>query len=71
MKPGDIVQLVSGGPPMTIAAWDKGALLDEPGWLALWSIQGALKRGIFPEVVLRPYDPEKPLATHTGRPKGS
>ena len=27
------------------------------GWLCFWSIQGACRRELFPEVVLRPYEP--------------
>ena len=36
------------------------------GWLCWWCVQGALRRDTFPEVVLRPYDPE---ATPGGRAK--
>ncbi len=57
MKPGDLVQLRSGGPAMVISEMQRDPFAGE-GWLCFWSVQGALRRDTFPEVVLIPYEPE-------------
>jgi uncharacterized protein YodC (DUF2158 family) len=53
MKPGDVVQLKSGGPAMTVEK------LNETGeWACLWFVAGHdVKRSVFPEVSLQLYDP--------------
>ena len=59
MKIGDLVQLKSGGPAMVLASLERNLLTGgQEGWLCFWSIQGAARREIFPEVVLQPYQPE-------------
>jgi uncharacterized protein YodC (DUF2158 family) len=68
LKPGDVVQLRCGGPRMVIArahepshqtAIDK--LIAEhdppppflPGWVCMWTVQGALRQAVFPTEALR------------------
>lgn len=49
-KPGDIVRLKSGGPPMTIESLDR----KEGGFLCLWFDEGQLEDAVFAAVVLVP-----------------
>ena len=58
-KPGDLVSLRSGGPPMVVAGWQHDPF-GEPGWLVFWQIQGSPRREIFPEAVLSLYAPDDP-----------
>lgn len=67
MKPGDLVELASGGPPMVILEWNTGIGFE--GWLCAWQVQGSAKRDTYPPHVLRPYDPETPLEAPPGRPE--
>ena len=54
LKPGDVVQLRSGGPSMTVARYeDRPPLFGQPGWEVCWMVQGALRVAIFPAEVLR------------------
>jgi uncharacterized protein YodC (DUF2158 family) len=57
-QPGELWQLASGGPPMVVARPEKNPF-GEDGFLCFWSVQGAARREVFPEEVLRPYKPEK------------
>jgi len=56
-KPGDIVRLKSGGPPMTIESLDK-----KDGFLCLWFDEGQLEDAVLAAVVLVPVAPETPPA---------
>ena len=79
MKPGDVVRLRCGGPLMVIARADEpphetamDKMLNEhdppppfrPGWVCLWTVQGALRGAVFPpealKVVEAPADPVTP-----------
>ena len=68
MQPGDLVQLVSGGPVMALAHWTDSLLEGGPGWFCVWAIQGAVRKDVFPVPILAPYDPENPLPSGLGRP---
>ena len=56
-QPGDVVSLrAPGSPAMVVELWEDGGPLQfETGWRCAWTIQGALRRAIFPEAALRLY----------------
>lgn len=59
----DVVRLKSGGPLMTLAKFlDKPGYGGESGWLCFWFVQGASRRGVFPEQLLELAPDEKPPA---------
>ena len=73
MEPGDVVQLVSGGLPMTVAGPGKnmlGVSAEDDSLECVWSIQGSIRSHIFPVAVLVPYaPPQSPPPSGLGRPK--
>nr|WP_321986535.1 hypothetical protein [uncultured Lichenicoccus sp.] len=60
MKLGDRVELISGGPPMTILQRNADRGLE--GWLCVWQVNGTARRATFPEQALRPCDPQRVVA---------
>ncbi|WP_428374703.1 hypothetical protein [Lichenicoccus sp.] len=60
MKPGDLVELVRGGPPMTIL--QRNADRGFEGWLCVWQVNGTARRATFPEQALRRCDPQRLVA---------
>lgn len=50
-KGGDLVQLKSGGPPMTIQEWSES----QKKWLCVWFKGASQDRGYFTEASLQPY----------------
>jgi uncharacterized protein YodC (DUF2158 family) len=59
MNIGDIVQLKSGGPDMTVERMD--TVLDRTEVDCTWMAEGELKEGRFNEKTLVPAKPKKPL----------
>ncbi|WP_171033976.1 hypothetical protein [Lichenicoccus roseus] len=60
-----MVELVSGGPPMTIL--QRNADRGFEGWLCVWQVNGAARRAAFPEQALRPCDPQRVVALPPAR----
>ena len=57
-QPGEVVQLKSGGEPMTVEEWDD----DNQRYRCVWHEKSKLKRSDFAEVTLEKYDPPRPRA---------
>ena len=51
-KPGDIVQLKSGGPPMTV---EREQIYGEGGWQCAWFAGAKESQKVFAEAALQPY----------------
>jgi uncharacterized protein YodC (DUF2158 family) len=60
-KPGDLVQMKSGGPPMTVAGQDQlGRIICD------WFVGTNQKNGAFNAAVLKKYEPPKPISIMRG-----
>ncbi len=53
IKPGDVLQLKSGGPKMTVQF-----TTGEGNWACQWFVGTDLKSGVFPATSLQPYQPK-------------
>jgi uncharacterized protein YodC (DUF2158 family) len=56
-KPGDEVQLISGGPKMTVEAYEDGRSNDRNVKCVWFDDKKNLRRETFAEVLLKPYEP--------------
>ena len=54
-KPGDLVQLKSGGPKMTVEILDKSRDQEANIAICVWFVGSTLKRETFFENVIKPY----------------
>jgi uncharacterized protein YodC (DUF2158 family) len=57
-RPGDLVQLVSGGPIMTVEGYQDGGTNDRV-MKCVWFVNREAKRGTFAEPLLKRYDPNR------------
>jgi uncharacterized protein YodC (DUF2158 family) len=63
-KGGEIVQLKSGGPAMTVEGLNQGT----GGWVCSWFVGSELKREQFRAEALKPYEPPPKKKLSASRP---
>lgn len=53
-KPGDVVQLKSGGPHMTVEVYGKYGFEEVEGYKCVWFDKNKRYEGVFAEILLEP-----------------